>query len=631
MKKYIYILMSSLFVFTVGCNSDTDFLNKEPTSIVPSDEAFNDADLTYSVLADLYNRYYDFGTVKNWPSLADFNVAFWSEAGQYGHFQDGGWGYGTWGTWDYSYIRDMNLFLERLEASTELDEDLKARFMAECRFLRASYYFTLVKRMGGVPLILESLTYDFSGDATYLQFPRETEAGIYDFVIQEAEAIKDVLPNDATLKSRATKGAALAMEARAALYAGSIAKYGATTPQVSLPGGEVGIPASRANEYYTTALTAAQEIINGNAGSYSLYNKKPTDLSDNFASIFYDKGSNPEAIFVEDFKLQSGKVHGFTISNQPRFNAEEEQGGRINPSLNLVQEFETLDGQYKPLPNRDASGNLIVYPTPDSIFKGRDARLQGTVVVPGSSFKGNQVDIWAGTQLSDGSIVSGDQRGQTKELPGSNGQVQVVGFDGPIDGLEFTAQTGFYIRKYLDPKPSSGEIGTQSDVWFIRYRYAEVLLNAAEAAFELGQPQVTAEYMNQVRARAGITVPLTASDITFDRIVHERYVEFAFEGLYFFDLKRWRLADKVFNGAPISESEITQNIGAATKKETQVYGFWPYKIYNPGGSNDGEWVFKVVKPSRVTGSDNFQLGNYYSEIGQDILNNNPQLVRNPNQ
>ena len=206
-----------------------------------------------------------------------------------------------------------------------------------------------------------------------------------------------------------------------------------------------------------------------------------------------------------------------------------------------------------------------------------------------------------------------------------------MGFDGPIDGLEFTAQTGFYIRKYLDPAPGSGEIGTQSSVWFIRYRYAEVLLNAAEAAFELGQKAVAADYINQVRARAGITVPLTADQVTFDRIVHERYVEFAFEGLYFFDLKRWRLADKVFDGVPISPDEVTQNIGQPTKRETQVYGLWPYKIYNPGAAHDGEWVFKVVKPSRVKGSDKFQLGNYYSEIGQDILNNNPLIVRNPNQ
>ncbi|WP_416445164.1 RagB/SusD family nutrient uptake outer membrane protein [Leeuwenhoekiella sp. A16] len=628
MKKYIYFLLIPMLIGS--CTSDSEFLDREPTNILTQEQAFGSPDIVLSILADLYNRYYDFGTVESWPSLADFNVSFWSEAGQYGHFQDGGWGYGAWGTWDYGYIREMNLFLERLEASTSIDEVDKTRFLAEGRFLRASYYFTLVKRMGGVPLILESETYDFSGDATYLQHPRETEAVIYDFVISEADAIIADLPADTNIKSRATKGAVLAMKARAALYAGSIAKYGATTPQVSLSGGEIGIPAGRANEYYTTALNAAQAIINGDAGSYSLYNKKP-DLSDNFASVFYDKSNNPEAIFVEDYKLQSGKVHGFTISNQPRYGAEEEEGGRINPSLNLVQSFETLEGEYKPLPVEDNAGNPIYYNDPKELFAGRDARLEGTVIVPGSNFKGREVDIWAGVQLADGTVVSGDARGQQKELPGATGQVQVVGFDGPIDGLEFTAQTGFYIRKYQDPKAGSGQRGTQSDVWFIRYRYAEVLLNAAEAAFELGQPEMAAGYLNEVRSRAGITTTLTAADVTFDKIVHERFVELAFEGLHFFDLKRWRLAHVVLDGTPIDEQNITTNIGSATKRITQPLGVWPYKYYNPGDANDGSYFYKIVKPNRVTGSDRFQLGNYYSEIGQDILNNNPLIVKNPNQ
>ena len=492
-----------------------------------------------------------------------------------------------------------------------------------------SNYFEMVKRMGGVPLILESETYDFSGDASYLQHPRETEAAIYDFVISEAEALKDILPNDANTKSRATKGAVLAMQARAALYAASIAKYGATTPQVSLPGGEVGIPASRANEYYTKALEASEAIINGEAGGYGLYTKKP-DLSENFSSIFYDKANNPEAIFVEDYLVGGGKTHGYTIVNQPRFGAEEEEGGRINPSLQFVQSFELLDGTYAPLEN-EVGGAPVYFDNIGDIFQGRDARLAGTVILPGSKFKSTDVDIWAGVVLADGSVVSGDSRGQQKELPGMTGQVQVVGFDGPIDGLEFTAQTGFYIRKYQDPATGSGRRGTQSDVWFIRYRYAEVLLNAAEAAFELNQPELAADYLNDVRERAGLTIPLTAADVTFDKIVHERYVELAFEGLHFFDLKRWRLAHVILDGNPISPEEVTENIGVATKRETQPYNIWPYKYYNPGDANDGKWLYRINRLSRITGSDRFRLGNYYSEIGQGLINNNPKLVRNPNQ
>src|SRR5690625_7072491 len=91
-------------------------------------------------------------------------------------------------------------------------------------------YFELVKRMGGVPLILESLECDYSGDASYLRHPRAKEHEIYDFVISEAEELKSILPDDAGQKTRATKAAALALQSCAALYAGSIANHGASTP-----------------------------------------------------------------------------------------------------------------------------------------------------------------------------------------------------------------------------------------------------------------------------------------------------------------------------------------------------------------------------------------------------------------
>ncbi|MBD1260558.1 RagB/SusD family nutrient uptake outer membrane protein [Maribacter polysiphoniae] len=629
MKKYIF-LAGIITMLAWSCTkNDEEFLDRPPSSLLTQDQIFKDPSAVLSVLGDLYNRYEDFGRLDDWASVAQFNVAYWSEVGRYQEFQNDGWGYGSWGIWDYGYIREINLFLERCEEATELEESLKARFLAEGRFLRASYYFEMVKRMGGVPLILESETYDFSGDASYLQHPRETEAAIYDFVIGEADALKDILPTDVNSKSRATKGAVLAMKARAALYAGSIAKYGTTTPQVSLPGNEVGIPASMADGYYTQALSAAEAIINGDAGAYGLYTKKP-NLSENFEALFYDKANNPEAIFVEDYKVGAGKIHYFTGWNQPRYGAEEEEGGRINPSLQLVQSFEMLDGTYAPLEN-EVGGNPVYYDNIDDIFQNRDARLAGTVILPGSTFKSKPVDIWAGVVLADGSIVSGDSRGQEKTLPGATEQVQVVGFDGPIDGLEFTAQSGFYIRKYQDPNTGSGRRGTQSDVWFIRYRYGEVLLNAAEAAFELAQPDVAAGYLNELRARAGITVPLTGADVSFDKIAHERYVELAFEGLHFFDLKRWRLAHVVLDGNPISETEVTQNIGVASKRETQPYSIWPYRYHNPGDPNDGKWLYKTLRLSRITGADRFQLGNYYSEIGQDLINNNPKLVRNPNQ
>lgn len=630
MRKYLLVISAAL-VFVFGCKKDADFLKTDPSNILTDEAVWKSESLVLSVLADLYNRYVDQQTITNWAEFTNFDEAFPSQASEYWRVQQIDYPYDWWNLWDYGQMRDLNLFIQKCSEATALSEDVRNRFLGEARFLRAALYFEEVKRMGGVPLITEPMTYNFSGDPTYLQHARAKESEIYDFVIAEMDTIKTMLPDNPATQSRATKGVALAMQARAALYAASIAKYGVNTPAVFTAGGEVGIPADKAEGYYQKALAAAQELING--GKYSLYQKKTEDLQDNFAATFYDKANNPEVIFAQDFKLKSGKVQGWTITNQPWSSAEEQQGGRVNPSLNLAEQFEKLDNTYAPFAT-NAGSDYIYYDNPGDIFAGRDARLGGTIMLPGSKFKGKNLDLWAGIMYWNNgaySIISGDTYGEIGNIPGGPSGVQVVGTDGPIDGKEYSAQTGFLVRKFMDPAVGSGQLGTQSEVWWVRYRYAEVLLNAAEAAFELNQPAVAAGYMNTVRARAGLTTPLTASDITFDRIVHERKVELAFEGHELFDNKRWRLAHKVWNGESQSASDVISNIGKADKVNTQIYGLWAYKIYNPGSANNGKYVYKVVKSANVTAAHRFNLGNYYSSINADILSNNPKLVKNPNQ
>ena len=189
----------------------------------------------FSVLADLYNRLSDYQGLENWWEYASFDETFASNAGDYWRHQNQKYGYGDWGMWDYGFIRDLNLFIQKCEVAIEISTESKTRFLAEAKFIRAMVYFEHVKRMGGVPLILEPLEYDYSGDPTYLQYPRAKEHEVYDFVIADMEAIKDHLPNGST-RSRATKGAALALISRAALYAGSIANYGQLTPEVTFLG-----------------------------------------------------------------------------------------------------------------------------------------------------------------------------------------------------------------------------------------------------------------------------------------------------------------------------------------------------------------------------------------------------------
>ncbi len=641
MKKIFIITTITFLIAGVwSCKkTDSEFLSPQPTAFLTTDQVFADPALVTSVLADLYNRQIDFSSFDNsWISFADFSESFPSENGSAYLVQRTGWPYNQWSiNWGgtYAYIRDLNLFLERDSASTALAAADKAKFSAEGRFLRANLYFEMVKRMGGVPLVTTTLTYDYKGNPDYLQQPRAKESDIYDFVINEAEAIKNLLPTSASEKSRATKGAALAMESRAALYAGSIAKYGALrTPAVSLPGGEVGIDAAKATGYYTIALRAAKEIISGSAGAYQLYTAaagaSASALSDNFAGLFLDK-SSAETIFFEDYKI-GGKTHGFTTNDQP-YSISDEGGdaGRLDPSLNLAEAYEKLDNTYAPFATTDGSGNQIAYANQLDIFAGRDARLAGTILLPGGMFKGRTVDIWAGYQLADGSILTSDESDHLKPLPGTTTNVQVVGADGPVNGLELRTQSGFYIRKYLDPTVGSGRRGQGSTVAFIRYRYAEVLLNAAEASFELGDPATAAGYMNQVRARAGLTTPLAASDITFDRIVHERRVELAFEGHIFYDMKRWRLAHIVWDGVPTTKADLLSNIGVATKRSTQPWGLWPYKVYNPSNANNGKWIYKENLPALATGANRFLFGNYYSQIDPGVIGANPKIIQQPNQ
>ncbi|RYE37406.1 MAG: RagB/SusD family nutrient uptake outer membrane protein, partial [Sphingobacteriales bacterium] len=129
----------------------------------------------------------------------------------------------------------------------------------------------------------------------------------------------------------------------------------------------------------------------------------------------------------------------------------------------------------------------------------------------------------------------------------------------------------------------------------------------------------------------GLIIPLTAAELNFDRIVHERRAELSFEGHVLFDKKRWRIAHIVWDGTRMTEADLLGNIGKATKRSTQPYGLWSYKLHAPANVNHGKWIYKIVLPGLVTGTNRFQFGNYYSIIDDNIRANNPKIVRQPNQ
>jgi hypothetical protein len=608
---YKFLIFGASLLPLSAC--EDDWLEREAPNVILEEQVWNDPKMITSLLANFYNRLPAHSQINSgWENFAAYDEAMWSGNGE-GSNNIFAYGFDRWRLWDYALIRDINLSLESMEKfGTTLTATEKIQFAAELRFLRAYQYFELVKRMGGVPLVTTQLIYDFSGDATALQQPRAKEAEVYDFIASELDAIKDQLGNTGS-NTRANKFTALALKSRAMLYAGSIAKYNSQLPApIATPGGEVGIPADRAMEYYTKALEAAREIISSNA--YQLHTGNP-NLGENFYEAVSRKANNREVILAQDFLVSKDKRHGFTYDNIARNIREDNLSSSIiTPVLNLVEDYEYLDGTSGELKLRTGdNSDYIYYDNLQDVFANKDARLYGTVIYPGTTFRGLEVQVQAGVKVWNGSdyqTIESDVLGSRYTDGGL-----LTGASGPQRSQTEVSNTGFYLRKYIDPAPGASTRGIRSDMWWVRFRYAEVLLNAGEAAFELNLLPEALGYVNQVRERAGFG-PNSLTELSWARIQNERRAEFAFEDHRVWDLKRWRIAHEVWNGSEASPDAV-------------LYALYPYRVVRPGHPMHNKYVFDKIRAPRFRAPRNFQMGNYYSSIDQVVLNNNPKIIRNP--
>ena len=239
-SKSIKILLMGAAITSMLSSCGDSWFEREPKNILTNELVWNDPNMIKSQLANLYNRIPQLHGDFNTGGMCETDDAMYCGTLDQNYRNELRYGndYGRW--WDYGLIRDINMSIENIDKyGTDISADEKLQFKAEFRFIRAYVYFELVRRMGGVPLITTTLEYDFSGDPSYLRNPRAKEHEIYDFVYSECEAIKSQLGNKGS-QTRANYYTALALESRAMLYAGSIAKYNALkTPNILTSGGEV--------------------------------------------------------------------------------------------------------------------------------------------------------------------------------------------------------------------------------------------------------------------------------------------------------------------------------------------------------------------------------------------------------
>ncbi|MEI9946126.1 MAG: RagB/SusD family nutrient uptake outer membrane protein [Chitinophagaceae bacterium] len=624
MKRIYFIGVAILFCLVLfSCKKN--WLERQPKNILTDDQVWNDPKQITALLANFYNRiptdlgFVDGATAEfNWRRMADYDDAMWSgESNNEGRNNITQYATNRWELWDYDFIRDINLSIEKMNTlGTALTANDKKIFNAELRFIRAWMYFEMVRRMGGVPLVTSQLIYDYSGDASSLRKPRAKESEVYDFVGSEMDAIKNDLGAtiNATSVTRANKNMAMALKSRAMLYAASLAKYNSLRAvPITTPGGEVGIPASMAAGYYQKALDAAKEVIN--SGVYAL-KTNPANPALAFYEAVTKKTANKEVIFVKDYLTAKDKRHLFTYENIARGVREDNlSSSQITPSLNLVEAFDYLDGSAGTLKTRlPDNSDYIYYNRPEDIFANKDARLSGTIVYPGGVFKGSTIEIQAGVKTWNGTAyVNTEGAIGTVHTDGKT----LTGSSGPHRTNQDVTNTGFNMRKYVDDGGGTSTRGIRSDNWWVWIRLGEIYLNAAEAAFELGQTSEALTYMNKLRERAGFAAN-SLSTLTLAKIQNERRVELAFEDHRVWDLKRWRIADQLWNGQ-------------ANNPNAMVAALYGYRVIRPGdAARDGKYVYdRLDKSPRIISARLFREQNYYTYIPQAVLDNNPLIVRNP--
>lgn len=452
---------------------------------------------------------------------------------------------------NYKYISQCNSFFENVDKVTNLSADNKKRLMGEMKTLRALRYFNLVKHYGGVPIITKTFGLTDKFDQI-----RNSMEQCFKFILSELEEAIALLPDIASKTGKIDKGIAMAFKSRILLYYAS-------------PLFNTGNDASR----WQNAADAAKSVID--MGKYKL-----TPWT-NYKNMFikFDAG-NKETIFIAI--NQSGVSSEGHEDNFPWPGLTIEycvmpfiRGGNLmyNPTQQMVDSYETLDGKEI----TDAASNYA----PQNPYANRDPRLDISIYHQGSKLNGSTID-----------------------------------FSNP-EGTDFDGNntvTCYLLAKFVDPAvydDSGKSLGSgQGNQPWIYLRYAEILLNYAEALNEASGPALAYDPINQVRNRAGLpNLPAGLSrDEMRAKIRNERKVELAFEEHRFWDVRRWKIAS------------ITNNItirGVAVTKEANGNVHYTYGVPTTGGGFDFD-------PVRV-----FKEHHYFFPIPKSEIAANPKLTQNP--
>jgi starch-binding outer membrane protein, SusD/RagB family len=518
----IFLLFSCLLM---SCGSDV--LDVQADDEIPLEEVWKDPDLIELHLRGIYEGM--------GHGLHEIMLSSLTDESQFIH------GYGTqvivqslftpsylgaWSDWRlahyqwnplYRSISQVNRLIENMDDSVFSNQDRYNHMLGEAYFLRAYYYHNLMRVYGGVPVVNEVFEIDDEQD---LMVERSSFSDTIEFIIKDAKRAAELLPETALDPGRASAGAAMALTSRVLLMAASDLYN--ENPADTLTGYETG---SR-EERWIAARDAALEVMNLN--SYQLFSRYE-DPVENYTRLFLENSDHEEAILSRFFHPFQDDDYNPGLHNGP--NGYENWGGNT-PIQNLIDDYEMSDGNRFDWDNPDHR---------DSPFENRDPRFYASILYDGSKWRQRTE---RGARLEPNGIIQTFER---VYLPDGSTRIGIDTRNGTIQPWN-GGYSRYYLRKFIDPDIQHSAMDKQEVPWMF-FRYAEILLNYAEASIELGEYEDARYALNQLRERAGMPDITESGEDLKQRYRNERRIELVFEDHRFFDIRRWKIAPDVMANA----------------------------------------------------------------------------------
>lgn len=477
--------MKKLILYIIGSIiilSCEDVLDKQSLNAVDSKKVWKSKELTNLYLNNVYNSTLPEFAGSDNKSASD--ESFGGGAGNmlYGMLAPDAT-YGNYGSNEYFNIRNTNVIIDEMERS-EFDEEFRLSIKGQACFLRAWIYWELVKYYGGVPVLLDAQD-PYNSETLYPK--RESAEVCINQIISDLDIAINILPDQwsESERGRITRSAAASLKGRILLYYAS--------PQFN--------PDNISERW--------QDAYKANKTAKEMCEQDGYELYKDFARIFLAEENANEALFINAYD-EINKYHDYENTIRPGSVRNSNTAVDIAPNWDFVKSFPMKDG--KPITGHPGYNE-------EYFWKDRDPRFYATIAY--------NACIW--------------------DFDESKGRRQWT-YEGnrtePGDYTKGASPTGFYCRKNVDSKITSTDTRFTPTDW-IEIRLAEVYLNLAECAAEIGEIQEAKDLLILIRTRAGIEegdgsygISATTKDAMIEAVMLERKIELAFENKRHWDLRR---------------------------------------------------------------------------------------------